>query len=267
VAKYDAEQKQKFLDLVKAGKSVKEAAAEAGISWATAIKLRMAENKKNSPSSPAPESSGQGENLSEGSVPPPGDGDGGAKEGAGARGAAGARTALVDGDEVPVDEVDEDGEKKEDASGEEKPSFEIDPAKLLVDLCKMFTWGMTRGYARRYKVEVTPKLREELHWTNEEEAELMEYAPAVAAAMPGILLMLGPWVGPIIFAWTLYHITAARCEMVKSKAATKPGEEKKPDEETIIEEDPLPNGYRPRRAETPGTMEDLARSSFWAKKN
>ncbi len=271
---YSDEQKKKFLSLVAQGKSLKEAREATGISKATAIKLRVAENKKSSPPPPskAPEASEGEENISEGAVPDPGSSGGGAKEGAGARGAAGARTALVDGEEVPVDEVDEEGEKEEEKADEEKPSFEIDPARLLVDLSKMFTYGMVRGYALRHKVKFTKELREELRWTEDEEADLMEYAPAAAAAMPGILLLLGPWFGPIIFAWTLYQITAARCATVKERAGGKRDEddeekEKDSKEEKIVEEDAMPNGYRPRRAETPGTMEELARSSFWAKKN
>jgi len=225
--KYTDEQKQKFRDLVASGKSLKDAAAESGISLAIGLKIRGEDNrKKRGDSSPPLEEAAEEkeeENLSEGAVPPPGAGGGGASDGSGARGADGARSALTDEEDEKEEGEDDTGEQsaEEKAAAEEQARKEeekkknaVDPAETLVNLSEILTAVMVWGFAKRKKIKLTPAQREELAWSEEERVQLLRYARPVVAILPGILMALGPYVGLLFYGWLLKGVIVSRCEQV-----------------------------------------------------
>jgi hypothetical protein len=254
--KYTDEQKEKFRDLVAQGKPLKTAAAEAGISLAIGLKIRGEENRKQREESAPPPAEKQEEepeeNLSEGDVPPPSSGSGGASDGAGARGADGARSALKDEDDPEEKEDDQAGadqkaaEEKKAAEDAERKKNQLDPAEILVNLSEMLCSGMVWIFARRKKIKLTARQKEELAWSEEERAHLLRHARSAAAALPGFIILLGPYVGLAFYAWILFKVTEGRCEQV---AEWGPRKREDDDEEEIKDaqweekkpDDPLTN--------------------------
>jgi hypothetical protein len=277
--KYTPEQEENFKRFRAAGKSVMESSKLAGVPVATAMKW----NVKMKRGSSLPKPAAAAPNLSEVDVPKPAPGQGGVEDGAGAGGAQGARTAKVDGEEVEVETVGEGGEKEEKKEEEKKKDPQMDPAKILIGLCKMATYCVVRFQVRRAKLDMDDDFRKISKWTKEEEAELMETAPATAAALGSWLVTIGPYVAPAFFFYGLMVMMGDRVDFVKQcaeaekKGKAKPKAPERPpdpapgskeereakEKETI--EDPLPNGYTPSTATATDDLDELMKGSFYSK--
>lgn len=280
--KYTDQQKVDFQAFRKAGKSIAEASKLAKVDVATGMKWNV--KMKRPPPAPKKDPPVKvSSNLlvfEEITVPR---GSRGVADGAGAGGADGARTAKVDGEEVPLEEVPEeteeetDGEKKEEPPPKQKPR--LDPARILIDLCKLGTYLVVRGYVLRAKLPMDDDFRAIARFTKEEEAELMEYAPATAAMMGGLLMSIGPYVAPGFFFFGLIMMLGDRvdfvkkCKAAKEKNAPRPKSPAEPPpqgskeaqeaKETETIEDPLPNGFRPSTATD--DLGELMKGSFYSK--
>lgn len=269
--KYTPEQEAEFLKLRAGGKSLSEAAKLVGVPLATCVKWN-GKNKR------AKEETAAASNLTLITVPKPPAGSGGAAEGAGAKGAEGARQALEGEEEIPEEtEPGEEGgeEKTEEEKKPEDPP--MDPGQVLVDLCKLGTWLIVRGYALRYKLKLDGELADITTWSEEEETTLRQYAGPTARLMGAWLLTVGVWIAPAFFAFNLTELLGARLEKIKERAAKegklKPKKEKpkgnnapqdgEREGESDQVGDPMPNGYTPTTSTTEADDIELLSKSFY----